>query len=118
MCRIIQTGLESFDAQTRFLGLGNVVSNTQLSAHIKKETFESDLKCFDLVLDQKNFVLNFLNEFGDSILYKFFFKKRGEDEIVGFIITNKEKSIIKMFGARTKKRIEALDSIYKVIASK
>ncbi len=40
------------------------------------------------------------------------------EETIGFILTNKEKTNIKMFGARTKKRIEALGNIFNIIVSK
>lgn len=117
MCKV-NTGLTTFDAQTKFLGIGNVVSDTQYSSYINKNDFEKDIKNFDLILDQKNLVLKFLEDNNICVLYKFFFKKRGVIETIGFIITDKHKQNIELFGARTKKRIEALNSICKIISSK
>lgn len=118
MCKVINTGLLIFDNQTKFLGIGNVVSNTQYSSYINKESFETDIKKFDLILDQKRIVQKFLEENNICVLYKFFFTKRGETETIGFIVTDKQKQKIELFGARTKKRMEALNSIFKTIASK
>ena len=80
--------------------------------------FFRQVKNFDLILDQKNLVLKFLEDNNICVLYKFFFKKRGVIETIGFIITDKHKQNIELFGARTKKRIEALNSICKIISSK
>lgn len=118
MCKVINTGLLIFDAQTKFLGIGNVISDTQYSAYINKESFENDIKKFDLILDHKNFVQKFLEENNNCVLYKFFFKKRGEIETIGFIVTDKTKEKIELFGARTKKRVDALNNILKTIVSK
>ena len=117
MCKI-NTGLTTFDSQTKYLGIGNVISDTQYSTYINKDTFEDDIKKFDLIIDQRVLVKQFLEENSICVLYKFFFKKRGFEETIGFILTNKEKTNIKMFGARTKKRIDALGNIINIIVSK
>lgn len=110
MC-VLDTGLTTFDRQASFFGKGNIVSNTQFSAFISIENFHNDIKPFDLQYDHEKLVEDFTKENFKSVLYKFFFKKRGEEETIGFILTNKYRTEYKLFGARTQKRKDALEKL-------
>ena len=110
MC-LINTGLTTFDKQAKIFGTGNITSNTQYSSFLSSDDFENEIKSFDLQYDYRKIVEMFTKENQKSVLYKFFYKKRGEEEIVGYIVTDKNKEKYKVFGARTQKRKEALSSI-------
>lgn len=115
MC-LVNTGLTAFDLQTKFLGLGDVCSTTQLSTYVRGESFVSDIKKFDLQYDQVKLVENFVKNNEICVLYKFFFRKRGQEETIGFVLSNKKEAV--SFGARTSKRGVALEKIVEIIKNK
>jgi hypothetical protein len=117
MCKV-NTGLTTFDSQIKSLVIGDFSSETQYSIPIEKNTFSRLINTFDLSLDQIKIVKDFLDENNEGVLYQFFFRKRGESETIGFILTNKKRDKSCTFGARTKKRKDALESILKIITSK
>lgn len=117
MC-IINTGLVTFDKQTSFFGIGNVASNTQFSSFLSLESFDDDIKVFDLQYDYRKLVEDFTKDNCKSVLYKFFFTKRGEEETIGYILTDKYKEKYQVFGARTQKRRDALHQILKALLLK
>lgn len=117
MCKL-NTGLTTFDSQAKSLIIGDYCSETQHSLQIRKETLLKSVNSFDLSLDQTKIVEQFLEYNYECVLYQFFFKKRGESESIGFILTNKKRDKFCTFGARTKKRKDALESILKIITSK
>ena len=114
MC-LINTGLTTFDNQAKIFGTGNITSNTQYSSFLSSDDFENEVKSFDLQYDYRKIVEAFTKENKKSVLYKFFYKKRGKEEIVGYIVTDKNKEKYKVFGARTQKRKEALNSILNLL---
>lgn len=117
MCKV-NTGFTTFDSQVKSLIIGDFCSDTQYSLQIQKDTLFKSVNSFDLSLDQEKIVKDFLDENNVAVLYQFFFKKRGESESIGFILTNKKRDKCFAFGARTKKRKDALESILKIITSK
>lgn len=117
MCKV-NTGLTTFDSQVKSLIIGDFCSDTQRSLQIQKDTLFKSVNFFDLSLDQTKIIEQFLEDNNECVLYQFFFKKRGESESIGFIITNKKRDKFCTFGARTKKRKDALESILKIITSK
>lgn len=117
MCKL-NTGFTTFDVQTKSLFIGDFCSDTQISTYVKKESFEEDTKKFDLSLDQTRIAKDFIEKNKIGVLYRFFFKKRGEYETIGFVITDKERNKSCTFGARTKKRQDALNSILNLIVTR
>lgn len=91
MCKL-NTGLTTFDSQAKSLIIGDYCSETQHSLQIQKDTLLKSVNSFDLSLDQTKIVEQFLEDNNECVLYQFFFKKRGESESIGFILTNKKET--------------------------
>lgn len=118
----LSTGFKTFDTQTNYLGTGNVCANTQHSWYIRPtyetecngfqfkegELFKSDIKDFRLSSYIEKMIKEFTDKNSGSILYSFFYRKRGEDINIGYLLTSKDKSKYRTFGAKNTKRQECI----------